>query len=93
MIRWTETALKHLEEIHTTISLDDPAAAARQCRLIYEAVRRLEAFPFAGRAGHTPNQRRLVVPQTPYLVYYRITKEAIFVRAIWHGAGLPPSLR
>ena len=40
-----------------------------------------------------PNNRRLAIPGTPYLIYYRVTNDALFIRAVWHGARLPPQLR
>jgi plasmid stabilization system protein ParE len=92
VIRWTATSIRHLTAIHDRIAADNPAAAARQCRLIYEAVTHLDRFPHAGRSTNAEHNRRFAVSGTPYLVFYRITAEAIFIRAIWHGAQLPPPL-
>ncbi|MDE1162749.1 MAG: type II toxin-antitoxin system RelE/ParE family toxin [Acidobacteriaceae bacterium] len=92
MIRWTRTAIRHLEQIHDKIAVDQPLAAAKQCRLVYEAVQNLEAFPLLGEITTAPHDRRVSVSGTPYLVYYRVTPAAIYIRAVWHSARLPPSL-
>lgn len=90
MIRWTAEALAHLDAIHDTIAADQLAAAARQCRFILEAVQRLDAFPLSGKPTRFRDVRQLVVPGTAYLIFYSMKQDAIFVRAIWHGARLPP---
>jgi plasmid stabilization system protein ParE len=48
-IRWTEQAVRNLEDIKSFISNDSPAYALAVVRKLYLAVDQLEAFPDSGR--------------------------------------------
>ena len=41
--------------------------------------------PSLGRAGRVPGTRELVVPDTPYLVPYRVRGMRIEILRIFHG--------
>ena len=90
MIRWTVTALEHLAEIQSSIAKDNPTAATRQCQLIHRAVETLDRFP--EMAPEADANRRLVVPKTSYVVFYRVLPDCVIIRAIWHGARRPTRL-
>lgn len=43
--------------------------------------------PYTGRTGIEEGTRELVIPNTPYVVVYRVIQsEAIQILRIWHGA-------
>ena len=60
-------------------------------RRIVERIAVLYYFPRVGRVGSVPGTRELVVPDTPYIVIYRLT-ERVEVLRIRHGAQLWPEL-
>ncbi len=77
---WTEPALSDLEAIADYIALDNPAAARRLVRRVFESVERLERFPSSGkRPPEMPrtSYREMVV--TPCRVFYRIEGDDVFV--------------
>ena len=86
---WTRRARRNLDDIGIYIARDDPAAAERVVRRIIERIAVLHYFPRIGRAGSVPGTRELVVPDTPYIVIYRL-KERVEVLRIRHGAQLWP---
>ncbi len=90
MIRWTQLASSQFRAIHRHIAADSLSAARSQCGLILQAIERLEAFPLSGRMGTSPDQRELVIPTTPYILYYRLKDAVIFLRSIRHGAREKP---
>jgi addiction module RelE/StbE family toxin len=83
---WTEAAVRHLESAWEYLAIDSPAAAASQIDRILDAVERLSQYPELGRKGRIPSARELVVPDTPFLIAYRIHKHEIQILAVLHGA-------
>ena len=85
-LRYKARALRHLEQIHSYIAKDDPAAASRVVVRIAHSIGRLSRFPWSGRPGVVAGTRILVVPGIPYVVVYRVLEEFIAVLAILHTA-------
>jgi toxin ParE1/3/4 len=83
-VRWTQTALRDLESLHAYVSQDSEAAAARTVEKILAGLDAVERFPAMGRKGRVAGTRELVV--SPFIVTYRLKKDAIDVLAIIHGA-------
>jgi toxin ParE1/3/4 len=76
-------ALRDLEAIHTYIARDNPDAARKVVARIEQAARRLENFPYSGRAG--PRGIRLLsVSGLPYIVIHRVIGDTVKVVAIFH---------
>jgi len=84
-IQWAGDATRQLVSAHAYVAADNPAAADRLLLRITEAVSHLSSHPRAGREGRVRNTRELVIPGTPYVVAYRITRNAIEVLAVVHG--------
>lgn len=77
---WAETALKDLESIAEYIEIDDPDAASRVVRRVFEKTDQLESFPESGsrpRALKGTPYRRLI--SKPILIYYRIELDVAFI--------------
>lgn len=77
---WTEPALADLEAIADYIALDNPAAASRLVRRVFESVERLESFPSSGkRPREIPHSsyREILVP--PCRVFYRVEGDTVFL--------------
>jgi toxin ParE1/3/4 len=77
---WTEPALEDLDEIADYISLDDPAAAKRLVRRVFERVDQLVSFPEMGSCPmelRGTEYRHLVIP--PLRVFYRVAGDLVFI--------------
>ena len=88
MIHWTEEALADLDSIVEYIAADQPVAAAIQSDRILNAIQQLEPFPLAGRRTKQRRVRRLTVPRTNFVVFYRVQEDGVAVLQIRHGAML-----
>jgi toxin ParE1/3/4 len=86
-VRWSMPAAEDLEQICERIELDNPEAARRVARTIYEGCSRLKDFPDMGRASiRMPGRRELIFAPLPYIAVYRIQGDALEISRIVHGA-------
>ncbi|HEX9733068.1 MAG TPA: type II toxin-antitoxin system RelE/ParE family toxin [Thermoanaerobaculia bacterium] len=85
-LKWSQAAIRDLQEIRGFIAQERPMAAQRVAQRILQVVRNLEQFPRMGRPGRVEGTRELVVGGTPYLVPYRVQGEAVELLRILHGA-------
>ncbi|NGY06623.1 type II toxin-antitoxin system RelE/ParE family toxin [Solimonas terrae] len=90
-VKWLKRALYNLKEEADYIAQDDPQAAIRIVLRIEEAVALLTDHPELGRAGRMPGTRELVVPNTPYLIPYRVRAKRIDILRVFHGRRRWPS--
>ena len=90
-IRWLRTALANLNAEAEYIARDNPDAAARMVATIASAVEYLVDHPAMGRPGRVSGTRELVVPDTPYIVPYRVRRNAVEVLRVFHAARKWPS--
>jgi toxin ParE1/3/4 len=80
-------AAAELERICERIERDNPEAARRVARIIYDGCARLEDFPHLGRASRRmAGRRELVFSPLPYIVIYQVTENAVEISHIFHGA-------
>ena len=84
---WSPEAVADLVALRAYIEQDDPAAAQR---VALHIIRNIETLlpdnHEMGRPGRVPGTRELVIPNTPYIVPYRVVGGAIQVLRIFHGA-------
>jgi addiction module RelE/StbE family toxin len=86
-IRWSVPAAENLELICEHIGQDNPDAARRVARTIYEGCSRLRDFPDLGRASiRMPGRRELVFSPLPYIAVYRVRENVVEISRIFHGA-------
>jgi toxin ParE1/3/4 len=85
-LKWSQAAIRDLQEIRGFIAQERPMAAQRVAQRILQVVRNLEQFPRMGRPGRVEGTRELVVGGTPYIVPYRVQGEAVELLRILHGA-------
>lgn len=90
-VRWLNRALRNLKDEAEYIAQDDPQAAARVVMEILDAVALLSEHPALGRVGRVSGTRELVVPNTPYLVPYRVRNGYIDIVRVFHGRRRWPS--
>jgi plasmid stabilization system protein ParE len=68
-IRWTTEASSTLEHISLRIAEDNPEAALKTVRAIFERIEQLVAFPHRGRRGCEEGTRELVLSPLPLVDY------------------------
>ncbi len=85
-VEWLEDALITLNTEADCIGNDNPDAANRFIETVFAAVDRLAEYPASGRPGRVLGTRELVVPDTPYIVPYRIRGGRVEVLLVLHGA-------
>jgi len=73
-----------LEDVHDYIAADSEDSAIATVARILAGVDALGRHPQLGREGRVHGTRELVV--SPYLIVYRIAKEAVQIHAVLHGA-------
>lgn len=85
-VRWSLPAAEDLERICQWIERDDPDAARRVARTIYEGCARLKDFPILGRESlRMAGRRELKFPPLPYIVVYQVSPNAVEISRIFHG--------
>jgi toxin ParE1/3/4 len=90
-IEWLRGALANLNAEAEYIARDNPAAARRMVAAITEAVEHLREHPAMGRHGRVPGTRELVIPDTPYIIPYRVRGNAVEILRVFHAARRWPS--
>jgi toxin ParE1/3/4 len=85
-VRWSPEAAADFATIVEYIRNQNPSAAERVARTIYEGVASLTSFLMQGRPGRTKGTRELVFSPLPYVVVYRVKDEAIEIARVLHGA-------
>jgi toxin ParE1/3/4 len=90
-IIWSPQAIEQFRELHDFIAEDSVEAAAEMCSKILRLVELLAVHPHAGRPGRIAGTRELVVPETPYIVPYKVRQGGVELIAVFHGARRWPS--
>jgi toxin ParE1/3/4 len=86
-IIWSPEAIQDLIALRAYIAADDPAAARRVVlRIVHDIERLLPDHPHMGRPGRVPATRELLIPQTPYIIPYRVQQGTIQILRVYHGA-------
>lgn len=85
-IKWLRQALLDLDETECYIARNNPAAAAEVVTKVVKAVSMLEQQPGLGRPGRVPGSKELVVPDTPFIVPYRVKEGYVQVLRIYHSS-------
>lgn len=85
-IRWSPAAADDLSRIFEYLSPENPTAAQRIVKTIYESAGSLGFFPNRGRTGRVDGTRELVLPSLPFVIVYRVLEDAVEVAAVLHGA-------
>jgi plasmid stabilization system protein ParE len=86
-VRWSIPAAEDLERICEWIERDNPEAARRVARTIYDKCTLLKNSPNLGRASlRMAGRRELTFTPWPYIVVYQVTPNAIEISRIFHGA-------
>lgn len=85
-VRWSADAADDLERIYLWLRANNPEAAQRIIRIIYNGCMSLKRFPARGRVGREPNSRELVFGRLPWIAVYRIKEDFVEISRIWHAS-------
>ena len=91
-IRWLKTALQNLDHEANYIAKEDPGAAKIVVQRIYHTVNLLAENPALGHRGRVHGTRELVIPDTRYVVPYRVRPRLnrIEILRVFHRSRKPP---
>ncbi len=85
-IRWSPAAAEDFFRIVEYIRQENPPAAERIAKTIYESAGSLKTFPYRGRAGRVEGTRELPLPSLPFVVVYRVVRDVVEIANVIHGA-------
>ncbi|MBV9009164.1 MAG: type II toxin-antitoxin system RelE/ParE family toxin [Verrucomicrobia bacterium] len=85
-VRWAPSAAKDLQRIFRRIERENPSAARKVIKTIYDSCVSLKDFPNRGRPGRMEGRRELTFPGLPYVAVYKVTSDAVEISRVWHGA-------
>ena len=82
---WSRRAIRDLVYLREYIEKDSEQNAVLIAKRILKAVDLLQTHPEIGRPGRMVGTRELVVPETPYLIPYRVRRERLELIGVFHG--------
>jgi toxin ParE1/3/4 len=88
---WSRRAIQHLVSLRKFIAKDSEQNAAVVATRILQSIELLQTQPEMGRPGRVFGTRELVIPDTPYIVPYRVHRDRLELIAIFHGYQEWPS--
>lgn len=83
-VRWSIPAVEDLERIFRHIAQDNPIAARKMVKAIFDGCEALKDFPNRGRSGRMEGRRELVFP--PYIAVYQVKPHAVEISRVYHSA-------
>lgn len=90
-LEWTKPALKDLAQIRKYYrdEVPDGDEIGREIvRRIFCAPRQLKQYPLTGRPGRIPGTKELIVKDTPYIVYYEVMGDRVYLLRVIHTSRL-----
>jgi len=85
-IRWSTEASVDFAGIVEYIRAQNPSAADRVARTIYDSIASLANFPQQGRPGKVEGTREFVLTPLPFIVIYRLTQNMVEIVRVLHGS-------
>ena len=89
-VRYTATAAADLDDILSYLARRNPKAAADVLASIEATVSRIAKFPNSAQATDEPSVRMAPAGRFPYLVFYTLTEDEVWIIRVLHGARLRP---
>jgi toxin ParE1/3/4 len=91
-IKWLNKALQNLNDEAEYIAKDDPQAARMIVKRIVDAINLLSENPAMGHSVRIHGTRELVVPDTRYIVPYRVKPrlQHIEILRVFHSSRRLP---
>ena len=85
-IVWSPEAATDFAGIVDYIHQQNPSAAERVARAIFESVTSLESFPDRGRPGRIKETRELILTPLPFILVYRVKHLVVEIVRVLHGS-------
>lgn len=89
-VKWLKKALANLDHEAIYIAKDNPVAAQKIVRTVLDTVTLLADQPALGSPGRIAGTRELVIPDTRYLIPYRVKNGQVEILRVFHTARKPP---
>lgn len=91
-IKWLSKALQNLDDEAEYIAKEDPDAARLVVQRIVNAINLLPENPALGHSGRIHGTRELIVPDTRYIVPYRVRPRLVRIEIlrIFHSSRRLP---
>jgi toxin ParE1/3/4 len=83
-VSWTTLADDDLSRIARRIRQDNPTAARKVAKTLYDSGMSLETMPNRGRSGRKAGTREFMV--APFILVYRVKADAVEILRIYHSA-------
>ena len=81
-VKWLNKAISNLDAEASYIAKDNTEAAQKVILKIYDIVNLLANNPAMGHPGRIHNTRELIVPDTPYLIPYRVNSKSKIIEIL-----------
>ena len=88
-LRFTKRAVRQMEEIIGAIAQESPQGARRVRERMQGITTLLVERPHIGQQTDVAGIRRMLVSPYPYLIFYRVTEDAVIVQRVRHAARDP----
>ncbi|MEA2891125.1 MAG: toxin ParE1/3/4 [Bradyrhizobium sp.] len=88
-LRFTKRAVRQIEDIIEGIALESPMGARRLRERMQSITTLLIEHPHIGQQTDLAGVRRMLVSPYPYLIFYRVTEDAVIVQRVRHAARDP----
>jgi len=85
-IRWSPEAAADFAGIVEYIHKENPSAGDRVTHAIYDSATSLESLPNRGRPGRIDGTRELVLAPLPFILVYRVKRDAVEIVRVLHGS-------
>ena len=84
-IEWLPKAERNRETQLAYVAEHSPSAAIAMGDAIQRAVARLSEHPMSARLGRVQGTRELAVAGTPYVIVFRVERNAVAILRVLHG--------
>jgi plasmid stabilization system protein ParE len=85
-VRWLAASLWQFDRASEYMAQDSPRTARQLSARIRKATERLKRVPESGRVGQLPGARRVLVAGLPFVVVYRVTRDALENLHVFHAS-------
>ena len=85
-VLWAKKAYDDLDGITSYLAGLSGQAAERTIDRIQKAVLQLAEFPNLGAKVDETGLRKIVVSDTPFIVFYRVFSECVSIRGVFHAS-------
>jgi len=87
VVRWTDEALRNLDDILAEIERENPMAAIDLVETIIASGNALQIFPARNPIRHEGGLRERPVLGTRYILLYRVARgDLVYILTVRHGA-------